>query len=236
MRRRAGTIHSIWRRGLWAALFVSAVCGGPASAATVTAGNHPQANEENLLLDLGATALVVQGLTLNSFQLIDFNGVSEPLTIPATGEPRIEAADGSFTLMSILPESDRITFQDLILDIRLAGEGQRSATIFFVWRFADGSPGGATENEVVFQLGPGSNFFTVVAGPGEALTAVAFVETEGDVELQDVRHIRMSGVCIVDGECVVVAEPGALALLEGSILGLAAFAWRRRSSSRTPRT
>jgi PEP-CTERM motif len=198
---------------------------GPARAVTTTPGNHPQPNEE-LLLGLGfdQVAAGVHGTTNQSGTSLAFFNGTDPLTLQANGPARVGALDGGFIAVQIIP-GGATTFQDLIFNVVLAGTGQQSGSLSIGVTLQ----GGASQGFGPFALAQGSNFFTIVAGPGEAISEVGLQET-GANQIESIQQIQVSGVC-VDNVCVQLStpEPGTLALVGGSLLGLVGFASRRRS-------
>jgi hypothetical protein len=211
-----------WAVTLVATFFVALFSVGITQAVTVIPGNHPEANEEKLLLDSGLSGLTVLGTTEQSGAIFQVSG-NETLTEPS-GQARVEAVDGSFTFLSIVSTAGT-TFHDIILNPGLAGTGQMSGSLVFTL-FMEG---GASVVSGPFTIAQGSNFFTIVAGPGEALIGVSLSET-GTNQLHDVSQIRISGVCIGGGpDCERVAEPAMLSLLGSAMVGLVAFTSRRRN-------
>lgn len=212
-----------WSVALVASFFVAVCSAGVSQAVTVTPGNNPEPNEENLLLNSGLSGTTVTGTTNQSGATFFLSGKDgEVLTEPSNGQARVEAVDGSFTYLAIDAELGT-TFQDIILDPHLSGTGQMSGSLTFEIFLA----GGGSFTSTPFALAQGSNFFTIVAGPGEAITGIALTES-GANELQDVRQIRISGVC-QDNDCTPppVAEPTMLSLIGGSMVGLVGFGARR---------
>jgi hypothetical protein len=191
-------------------------------------GNCPQPNEENILLANGQSALIVQGTTNQSGTVFDFTG-DETLITQASGQAKINAADGDFTFLSITPDIVGTTFKDLILNVDLAGTGQQSGSLVFLVQLLGGP---LVQIDGPQALGQGQNFFTILAGPNEQIVRVDLVETGAD-EIKEVRQIRISGICVGE-DCFQtrVPEPGTLALLGGSLLGLVGFASRRRRNRR----
>ena len=207
-------------------MLAAVVSVGSAQAATFTPGNNPQADEENILLNTGTQGQLVQGTTNQTQEVINFANPNEELILPAQGQARIEAVDGSFTFLAIQPNnSPNTTFLDLILDIQLAGTGQQSGSVVFTAFLANG-----VEQSDPLPLAQGSNFFTLLTDASNPFLAVTLTES-GENEIHDVRQIRISGVCNTDpcSETPRVPEPGTLALLGGSMLGLVGFVSRRRN-------
>ena len=215
---------SRWRTGrqaVFAALFAAVIGVGSAYAFTVTPGNNPEPDEENLLLNTGQTGLVVQGTTNQSGAVVNLSGVEE-LTLPSNGQARVEATDGGFRVLGISTEFGIANFGDLILNIKLNGEGQASGSVFFVGTTLSGTTASGS-----FALGNGENFFTLLANPGDPFVSVLLVES-GENDIHDVRQIRLSQVCVGE-DCFPsrVAEPTMVTLLGASMLGLVGLVRRR---------
>jgi hypothetical protein len=210
---------------LFAAAFAAVIGVASAHAFTTTPGNHPEADEENILLNTGTSGPTVSGTTNQSQVIVNFTGDGETLVLPSQGQARIEAEDGSFTLLTVDPEL--ATFRDLIFNINITGTGQdSSATVQFTAQTVNGA-----EASSIFDLGTGQNFFTLLADAGNPFLSITMTIQDGSAnEIQDLRQVRISGVCRDDDpECGTprVPEPGMLTLLGGAMLGLVGFARRR---------
>src|SRR5687767_12046534 len=93
--------------------------------AILTIGNTPQAGDQNVLLNTGLSGNPIFGTTNQTGFSVRFTG-NETLTAPASGQARIEAADGGFNFLRVdLPGA---TFTSLILNIDATTDG----TISFV--------------------------------------------------------------------------------------------------------
>ena len=219
-----GEEMSRWRTGrqaVFAALFAAVIGVGSAYAFTVTPGNNPEPDEENLLLNTGQTGLVVQGTTNQSGAIVNLSS-NEELVLPANGQARVEAVDGGFRILGITTVD--ATFGDLILNIKLNGEGNAAGSVMFQGFTVSGS---SFSNS--FALGNGENFFTLVAGANDPFLAVVVIES-GENDIHDIRQIRISQVCLASDESCApprVAEPTMLTLLGASMLGLVGLARRR---------
>src|SRR4030095_669821 len=90
-----------------------------AGAATITPGNNPQANENNILLNTGMTGLMVQG-TINGVPgvLVNFTS-NQMLTEPANGQARVETLSGSPLTNINVSLANNLTFGDLIFNSAL---------------------------------------------------------------------------------------------------------------------
>ena len=209
-----------WSVALVASFFVALCSAGVSQALTVTAGNHPEPNEENLLLNSGESALTVTGTTNQSGGVFLLTG-KETLTEPSNGQARVQAVDGSFTYLAIDAE-EGTTFHDIILNPVLSGTGQQSGSIIFKVYLA----GGGSYTSGAFDLSQGNNFFTIVAGAGESIIGIELTES-GNNQLHDVRQIRISGVCKDCTPPPPVAEPAMLSVIGTSMVGLVGFTARR---------
>lgn len=212
-----------WKAVVIASCFAVAFGVATAEAVSVTPGNNPQANEQNVLLNGGDTGQQVAGELNQTHQSFTFSS-NEVLTVPSNGQARIEAVDGSFTLLNIAATDAGVNFQDLIVNIDLAGTGQQSGSVVFSIDLI----GGGNFVSSAQSLAQGNNFFTIVADAGERITAVTMVES-GNNEIESVAQIRISGVaeCPTCPPLGTVPEPGTLALLGASLLGFVGFAARR---------
>jgi len=215
-----------WFTGVAAALFAAFVVAGTAQATLVfEAKNDPQADEENILLNNNDVGTTLTGTLNQSGALFNIIG-NETLKSQANGQATVSAQDGSFTYLKIEPVTNGTTFQDVILDIFLAGTGQQSGNVTFTAFLA----GGGSVTSGSLSLNQGSNFFTIIASGGQSLVGLELNEG-GDDAIDQVRQIRISGVTTCTDGCQPpppVAEPGTLALLGTSMLGMIGVASRRR--------
>lgn len=173
-------------------------------------GNHPQPDEQNVLLNKGTSGSTVQGTTNQTGDVVNFTSATQTLTEPANGQARIEATNG--TSQVGLADISNISlanglFGDLIFNMHIGG------TI--------GTPGGDATITVVdnlgntstftFTLGNGQNFLTIVATNNQLIDSVGIAYPRG---FTDLRQVRISGLAVPDGGAT-------LSLLGASLIGLA---------------
>jgi len=177
------------------------VCSGlsaKADSVTFTIGNNPQPDEENILLNSGATGTTVFGLTNQTQLQVSFSSTTDTLVEPSSGQARVEALDGLLNNVTIaIPNG---TFHDIILNPFF---GSGTATVDVV-----------TANNDTFSfsytLSNGQNFLTIVADPGTAIFSVTLTAPGG---FTDLRQPRISGAS------ENVPEPATLSLIAFGMLG-----------------
>jgi len=171
-----------------------------ADSVTFTIGNNPQSNEENVLLNSGATGTTVFGLTNQTNLQVRFTSSTDTLVEPSSGQARVEAVDGLLNNITIdLPNA---SFTDVILN-PFFGSGTANVTVL------------TTNNEAFtfsYTLSNGQNFLTIVADPGTRISSVTVNAPGG---FTDLRQPRISGAE------ANVPEPASLVLLGGGLLRLA---------------
>ena len=180
-----------------------------ADSVTFTLGNNPQSDEENILLNSGATGITVFGLTNQTQLQVAFSSTTDTLVEPSSGQARVEALDGLLNNITIsIPNG---TFHDIILN-PFFGSGTADVTV-------------VTANNQTFTfsytLSNGENFLTIVADPGTSIFSVTISAPGG---FTDLRQPRISGAA---GN---VPEPATMLLFGTGLLGLgAAFRKMRRN-------
>ena len=206
-------MHGI-RRFCMVGLVLTAVvvaAGRPAFAdITFLLGNHPQANEENILFGMSETGNPINGHTNQSNVGVSFSSTTDVLTQVAKGQADIFPKDGLLNDIKMFVPSG--TYMDAIIDPQ---DGIDSATVT-----VDANDGVFTFD---YSLGNGSNFLTIVASNGETINSVAVDSTGG---FNNFKQPRISGVG-GGGPPQDTPEPGSLALVAGALVPAAAL-WARR--------
>ena len=193
------------------AIAVFSVTTARADSVTFTIGNNPQSNEENILLNSGATGTTVFGLTNQTNLQVRFTSSSDTLVEPSSGQARVEAVDG--LLNNITLDLPNASFTDVILN-PFFGSGTATVTVL------------TTNNETFtfsYTLSNGQNFLTIVADPGTRIASVTINAAGG---FTDLRQPRISGAE------ANVPEPASLLLLGGGLLGLAGAGRKLRRSKK----
>ena len=186
-----------------------------------TLGNNPQPNEENVLLNSGATGSTVTGTLNQSGLLVDFTSITQTLIAPSNGQARVEATSGGaqVPLRDISFALAGGTFTDAIFNPFLGTIGTAgTANILVIPNDAFGNPEAAALFS--YDLANGSNFLTVTTSNGETINSVSISGAFGlDAGFTDLRQVRISGASIPTG--TVPDNGSTLTLLGGSGLALA---------------
>ena len=180
-----------------------------ADSVTFTIGNNPQQDEENILLNSGASGTTVFGLTNQTQLQVAFSSTTDTLVEPSSGQARVEAQDQLVNNITISVPNG--TFHDIILN-PFFGSGTANVSV-------------VTANNQVFNfaytLSNGQNFLTIVAAPGTAIFSVTISAASG---FTDLRQPRISGAALNTS----VPEPATMLLLGFGLWGTATVIKKRR--------
>jgi hypothetical protein len=192
---------------LFAILIACSATAARADSVTFTPGNNPQSDEENILLNSGATGTTVFGLTNQTLLQVAFSSTTDMLVEPSSGQARVEALDALVNNITISVPNG--TFHDIILN-PFFGSGTATVTVL-------------TANNQTFtfsySLANGENFLTIVADQGTSISSVTVSAPGG---FTDLRQPRISGAV------ANVPEPATLLLFGFGLLGTASVLRRRR--------
>jgi PEP-CTERM motif len=192
---------------LFAVLIACSATTARADSVTFTPGNNPQQDEENILLNSGATGSTVLGLTNQTQVQVAFSSTTDILVEPSSGQARVEAQDALLNNITISVPNG--TFHDIILN-PFFGSGTATVTVL-------------TANNQTFSfsysLSNGNNFLTIVANAGTSIMSVTISAPGG---FTDLRQPRISGAL------ASVPEPATLLLFGCGLLGTARVLRRKR--------
>lgn len=190
-------------------------------AATITLGNNPQPNENNILLNTGTSGTTVTG-TLNTFPNVLVNFTSnQALTEPASGQARIQAQNGSALTSLSVSLANGLTYGDLIFNPAIVGNlgSGGTGTVNVITTAGTSAP-------FSFTVGPGQNYVTVLAGPGEGIISTTVSVPGGFASFQQPRISGPFNVAVPQGggggtQGGFVPEPATFALMGGGLAGIA---------------
>src|SRR4051794_34396173 len=123
--------------------------------ATVTfdPGNHPQMDEDNILLKNGTTGSPVFGTTNMGGITVAFSSTIDTLTEPASGQARVGSTDGGVNELNIYIPGGY--YHDLIINPFLEDNPDGPATVKVTTNMGLAS--------FMYALANGNNFLTIVA-------------------------------------------------------------------------
>ncbi len=165
-------------------------------------GNHPQSDEENILLkpdnQMGS---LIFGITNHSGVTVNFSSTTDVLENPAQGQAKIVAQDGAINDITISVPGH--TFTDLIFNLEIGKLGSSTADVQV----------NASDGIFNFQytLANGENYLTIIASQGETFNSVTIDDSTGFFDLKQPRISGISGV-------PPVPEPATIALLGAGLL------------------
>src|SRR5215831_2802022 len=203
-----------------------------AQATSFFLGNMPT-NEENITFANNATGMLIQGFPSNNPQLTVNLTSSQVLLAATSGQGNIFAsppagiAQGNFPLLNAaITMANGDAYSDLIFNPNVGGNPGNCPTCqlggtAFITVQAVSSDGILQAPEVFsFTMGPGNNFATLIASPGQFIASTT-IETPGGVSsLSQTRISGPYGIGVVPEIPVPVPDPNTVSLLG---FGLTAF-------------
>ncbi len=227
MMRLTGSASLMTRGSILAALLLFGLTAGSSRATIIiAAGNTPQANDENVLLDRNMTGTSVLGVTNQTRRSVRFSSSTQTLAEFGSGQARIEATAGGsqVPLNNISINVPNGTFESLIFNAFVGGQvgGSGSLTI----SVADNvSPSPTTLTSTIAN---GSNFFTITSDAVQSILSVNLSFSPASSGFTDLRQVRIGGAAVAP-----VPEPSTMAAALSGIacLSLAGFRKLRRRSA-----
>lgn len=186
--------------------------------------NCPQGNEQNILFTNSQTGTTVFGFTNQSTTQVDFSSTTDTLNAPSKGQAMLTAADGDINNLSITVP--KYSFSDFIFDAEL-GKLAKSGSLTLTADALTASHVLEIVNLGTFNLGTGSNFFTITSNGGWTITDIIINSSSGisGIGFQTLKQPRISGLT------ETVPEPASLPLLGA---GLSGFFWLLKRTPHQP--
>jgi hypothetical protein len=177
-------------------------------------GNHPQPDEENVLLNSGSSGKTITGTTKSTEFVVLFSS-SQTLLSPSSGQARVTAYPQGSPLTNLSIVLDSAVYSDIILNPFLGScddcvAGDATVTVNTV------DSNGLAEVPSIFTygLGNGQNFLTIVASNGESIVSTT-IDAQGG--FHDLRQPRISGAEAVSAP---VPEPATITMMGLGAVGL----------------
>jgi PEP-CTERM motif len=187
-----------------------------------TLGNHPQPDEENVLLTSGSGTTITGTTNLTGFSVL-FSS-SQTLLAPSSGQARVSANPEGSPLTNLSIAVDGGDYGDIILNPFFGsclGCVAGDATVTVSALDSNGLP--EAPSIFTYALGNGQNFLTIVASNGESIMRTTIDAPGG---FHDLRQPRISGAEAVTSP---VPEPATITLMGLGIVGMAFLLKFRKS-------
>ncbi|MFL6721942.1 MAG: PEPxxWA-CTERM sorting domain-containing protein [Sphingomonas sp.] len=200
-----------------AVAFIVAAAPFPALAGVVfTAGNNPQAGEENILFaNQGPAGTVTGTSTADASHSLTLTGTTTAGTDFTVVSNIIDPSSGLITSLSITPSS---ALSALILDPVILTGAATGTTLDYVVTTTD-------SQSFLFNiaLGNGNNFLTITTDGGQSIANVSLSDSSGFSNLQSVHAVFLSATA-------ALPEPATWAMMLLGFAGIGLAARRRERS------